>query len=100
MDRTAYPFLSEIHRRTDGRPVAPKEVRDAVRVLTAAADPARADRLAPRPSEPASLVARLAVWALHQVGPDVIAAADAVLRAPSPSIGRGAAEPIQPLRAA
>lgn len=100
MDRSAFPFLAEIHRRTDGRSVAPKEVRDAVQVLTAAADPARADRLAPQAGEPASLVARLAVWALRQVGPEVIATADAVLRCASPSIGHAAADPVQPLRAA
>lgn len=82
MDTTAFPLLSEIHRRLDGRDTAPAEVRDAVALLTAVADPERAARLRPGPGEPAVLVERLAVWALRQVGPQAVAAADAVLRRP------------------
>ena len=56
-------------------PVTTPESRRAVTVLTAAADPARADRLRPREGEPGPLVGRLAVWALHRVDDDVVAVA-------------------------
>lgn len=63
----AFPFLAELARRLDGRPTAPAEVLAAVALLTATADPERADRLRPGAAEPAALVERLAVWALHRV---------------------------------
>lgn len=64
---TGFRLLALLDHRCLGRRFAPPEVLEAVAVLTAAADPARAERLRPRPGEPPALIARLAVWALRQV---------------------------------
>ncbi len=79
MDRPAFAFLVDLHARLDGRRYAPHEVLDAVAYLTSAADPDRAERLRPRAGEPAPLVERLAVWALHRVEDDVVVTAHALL---------------------
>ena len=63
----AFPFLAELSAGLRDRPTAPPEALAAVTLLTASADPRRADRLRPGAGEPAALVERLAVWALHRV---------------------------------
>lgn len=84
MDSTAFSLLARIHELTDGASTTTPELRHAVAVLTAAASPGRAARLAPRAGEPPVLVARLAVWALRRVGPDVVADAARVLAGTAP----------------
>ena len=77
---TAFPFLTELSARLRDRTTAPPEVLDAVALLTATADPDRALRLRPRSGEPAALVERLAVWALHRVDAGTVLLAHEVLR--------------------
>lgn len=79
MDTNGFALLARIHALTDGTATTTPELRAAVATLTAAADPGRADRLAPRPGEPPVLVARLAVWALRRVEADAVEAATAAL---------------------
>lgn len=78
-----FALLGTLARHLDGRRTAPASVRRSVAVLTAAADPGRAERLAPRPAEPAALVLRLATWALRQVDDEAVAAARAALGSPT-----------------
>jgi|GEM_PF-6420508 len=79
MEPTAFALLARIHLRTDGADHTTPALREAVGLLTAAAAPARAERLLPREGEAPNLVARLAVWALRRVDASTIAAAAAVL---------------------
>lgn len=79
LDSHHFALLDRIARRlAPGTPVD-EPTRRAVSLLTAAADPPRADRLAVRPGEPAVLVQRLAVWALRRVPDDAVASAAAIL---------------------
>lgn len=71
----AFHLLSRLGRAAHHGDAVPEAVRRSVAVLTAAADPAHADRLRPRAGEPAVLVMRLASWALHRVDDAVVAAA-------------------------
>ncbi len=71
-------LLDRLARRMAGGHV-PDDVRRVVDVLTAAADPGRADLLAVRPGEPAVLIERLAVWALHRTTREAVAAATRIL---------------------
>lgn len=66
-------------RMLDGH--VPDDVRRAVDVLTAAADPRRADRLAVGPGEPPVVVERLAVWALRRTTDRAVATATRMLAA-------------------
>lgn len=77
----AFGFLAELARRLDGQPTAPADALAAVALLTATADPSRADRLHPGAGEPAALVERLAVWALHRVDADTVVLAHHLLTA-------------------
>lgn len=77
-------LLGRLSRPMDGGYV-PDDVRRAVDVLTAAADPGRADRLAVRPREPAVLVERLAVWALRRTTEGAVADAMRILDGPGDS---------------
>jgi hypothetical protein len=79
MPAAAFPFLSELSRVVRGHDHAPSGALAAVALLTASADPARAEALRPRPDEPPALVERLAVWALRQVDHDTIVLAHALL---------------------
>ncbi|MBW3577614.1 MAG: hypothetical protein KY462_07750 [Actinobacteria bacterium] len=78
LDTPHFALLGRLARRMAGGHV-PDEVRRIVDVLTAAADPGRADRLAVRPGEPAILVERLAVWALRRTTEEAVADATRVL---------------------
>lgn len=93
MHPDAFPLLAAVHARTDGATTTDADLRRAVTALVAAAAPARADRLAPRPGEHPALVARLAVWALRRVGPDAIAEATAALAGQQSAEGLDAADP-------
>jgi hypothetical protein len=79
MPDAAFPFLTDLHRALHGRAQVSPQVLDAVGLLTATADPDRAGRLRPGPTEPAALVERLAVWALRQVDEDSVVLAHALL---------------------
>ena len=70
-----------VQRLTDG--AVDEATRRAVTALTTAADPARADRLAVRPGEPAPLVERLTVWALRRTDAETMQAAHQLLDATS-----------------
>lgn len=76
----AFPFLADLTSRLDGRATATPDVLEAVALLTATADPRRADRLRPRPGEPAALVLRLAIWALRQVDAGTVLLAHSMLQ--------------------
>ncbi|MEE8600845.1 hypothetical protein [Euzebya tangerina] len=75
----AFTLIGRIHALTDGQRVASPGLREAVAVLTAAAEPDRAERLHPRSGEPPALVARLAVWAARRVDDTTVLRASAIL---------------------
>ena len=85
--RTARPVLDAARFRLASRVAAPlvgqtradDATLAAVAILTADADPARADRLRPRAGEPAPLVERLAMWALPRASDGAVARAHEVL---------------------
>lgn len=79
LDRPRFTLASAVARRLAGRRTADPLTLEVVAVLTAAADPARADRLRPRANEPAPLVERLMTWALHRADDDAVARAIAML---------------------
>lgn len=85
LDQSRFSLAATVAGRVAGRRTADPVTRRAVAVLTASADPARADRLAPRPDEPAPLVERLAVWALPRASDDAVAHATCILADPQPS---------------
>jgi hypothetical protein len=76
----AFPFLADLSSRLEGRETATPDVLQAVALLTATADPERADRLRPRAGEPAALVLRLAAWALRQVDAGTVLLAHSMLQ--------------------
>lgn len=98
LDTPRIALLARLARRMhDGR--VPDEVRRAVDVLTSAADPVRADRLAVGPGEAAALVERLAVWALRRTTEDAVAAATGILDGVQRADGRRPPSlPVRPLR--
>ena len=71
-------YLLALVRRLEAHGVD-ATVRASVDVLTADAVPDRAARLAVRPTEPAVLVERLAVWAMHRASESALAEAREVL---------------------
>lgn len=78
-DTTRFSLADAIARRVaDGHEVD-VTTREAVTALTTSADPARADRLAVRAGEPAPLVERLAVWALHHATDEAVVTAATIL---------------------
>lgn len=79
LDTRHFALLDDLVRRMAAHDGPDERTRAAVDVLTAAADPDRADRLAIRAGEPAPLVERLAVWALLRAPEDAVTAAAAVL---------------------
>lgn len=81
LDTPDFALLHDLVTRLQTAGTPDVAVREAVDVLTAAADPERADRLAIRAGEPPVLVERLAVWALKRVPPHVAGRAAAVLDA-------------------
>ena len=86
-----------VQRLADGE--VDETTRRAVTALTTAADPARADRLAVRPGEPAPLVERLAVWALRRADAEAMRAAHQLLDGTSQDpvdtpAGRGVEAPV------
>lgn len=95
LDNPRLALADRIARRLIGRSRVDTATREAVTLLTASADPGRAERLAVRPGEPGPLVERLAVWALRRVPDDAVARAerildaDALLSGPEPVSGRG-----------
>lgn len=82
LDTPHFALLDRLVRRMEDDRHADPVTRAAVDVLTAAAAPDRAARLAVRPGEPVVLVQRLAVWALRRVPADVVAEAAHVLDRP------------------
>lgn len=72
-------LLDRIARRLAGRGRTDDDVRDAVTLLTADADPVRADRLAVHPGESPVLVERLAAWALRHASDGAVEAANRIL---------------------
>lgn len=79
LDTRRFALLDRLVRRMDRDGQVTDEVREAVDMLTAAADPARADRLAVQPGEPAVLTERLAVWALRRTTDRAVADATRLL---------------------
>ncbi len=79
LDHPRFALAAAVARRLAGRRVADPLTLQAVAVLTASADPARAERLRPRANEPAPLVERLMVWALPLADDDAVRRAAAVL---------------------
>lgn len=79
LDTPHFALLDRLVRRMADDGHADPRTRAAVDVLTSAADPDRADRLAIRPGEAPALVERLAVWALRRAPVEAVADADAVL---------------------
>lgn len=79
MDSPRFALADRIARRVMGQTPVDAPTREAVTLLTASADPGRAERLAVRPGEPGPLVERLAVWALHRASDDAVARADQIL---------------------
>lgn len=74
-----FALLDTLVRRMADTDGVDETARRAVTALTASADPARADRLAVRPGEPAVLVERLAAWALRRASDDAVARARRIL---------------------
>lgn len=74
-----FRLIGRVHALTDGQSSTTPALREAVAVLTAAAEPDRAERLRPRSGEPPALVARLAVWAARRVDDATVARASAIL---------------------
>lgn len=79
MDSPRFALADRIARRVMGQTPVDAATREAVTVLTASADPGRAERLAVRPGEPGPLVERLAVWALHRASDEAVTRADQIL---------------------
>lgn len=79
LDSPRFALADRIARRVMGQTPVDPATREAVSLLTASADPDRAERLAIRPGEPGVLVERLAVWALHRVPDDAVALAGQIL---------------------
>lgn len=88
----AFPFMTQLSRQLKARSTASTEVLQAVGLLTATADPARAERLRPRAGEPPALIERLAVWALHRVDADTIVLAHQLLHPSTVALDLAAAE--------
>lgn len=72
LDTPHLALLDMIATRLAGHRVVDELTRQAVAILTADADPDRADRLAIQPGEPAPLVERLAAWALARAPDDAV----------------------------
>lgn len=80
LDDARFALLDRLWQRLhDAGPMTDEATRRAVAELTTSAAPHRADRLRPRPDEPAVLVERLAVWALHRADDEAVARAGHVL---------------------
>lgn len=79
LDSPRFALADRIARRVMGQAPVDLATREAVSLLTASADPERAERLAVRPGEPGALVERLAVWALHRAPDAAVALADQIL---------------------
>ncbi len=79
MDTPHFALLDRISRRMADRRQVDDLTRLAVTLLTGAADPQRADRLAVQPGEAPALVERLAVWALRRAPDDAVAQAARIL---------------------
>ncbi len=79
LDSPRFALADRIARRVMGQRSVDLATRQAVSLLTADADPERAERLAVRPGEPGPLVERLAVWALHRASDEAVVRADRVL---------------------
>lgn len=79
MDTEHFALLDRISQRMADRRQVDDVTRVAVTLLTAAADPQRADRLAVQPGEPPALVERLAVWALRRAPDDAVSRAAQIL---------------------
>lgn len=79
LDAPHFTLLDQIVRRLSDRPHVDDLTRLAVTVLTSAADPECADRLAVRPGEPPVLVERLAVWALRRAPDHAVSQAARIL---------------------
>lgn len=85
LDTPRFALADRIARRVMGQRSVDTATREAVSLLTADADPERAERLAVRPDEPGPLVERLAVWALHRASDEAVARADQVLDSQPPA---------------
>lgn len=89
LDTPHLALLDRLVRRMADDGHADTMTRAAVDVLTAAAAPDRADRLALLPTEPPALVERLAAWALRRAPIDAVTHAERVLdgqvAAPAPA---------------
>lgn len=66
-------MLARFVERTVNDGAVADDVRRAVDVITSAAAPHRAARLAVRPGEPVPLVERLLVWGLHRTTDEALA---------------------------
>lgn len=79
LDTTHFALLDQISQRLADRRHVDDLTRLAVTLLTRAADPERAERLAVHPGEASVLVERLAVWALRRAPDDAVAQAARLL---------------------
>lgn len=93
LDTHHFALLDRIVQRLSRGTPVDESTRRAVSVLTAAADPARADRLAVQPGEPAVIVERMAAWALRRAPDEAVAAAAAVLDGHPADVASEAAAP-------
>lgn len=98
MDSPRFALADRIARRVMGQTPVDAATREAVTLLTASADPGRAERLAVRPGEPGPLVERLAVWALHRAPDDAVARADQILDEGLPSGSGNVPAAVEPAR--
>ncbi|MBW3665602.1 MAG: hypothetical protein KY469_21105 [Actinobacteria bacterium] len=79
LDTPDFALLDRLVHRLGADGHVSDDVRRAVDLLTAAAAPERADRLAVRPGEPPAIVERLAVWALARTTDAAVATATGLL---------------------
>lgn len=84
LDTPRFALLDRLARRLQDGAVDDTTTHAAVSLLTASADPDRADRLVVGPRDSAVLVERLAVWSLHRASDDAVGAAGRLLDATPP----------------